>query len=537
MIDCLIIGHNDYSFQKELNSLRIFEGTNSMGYQNLYLNCVEYNKKYYRFLDLLNEISPENTKKYHNGDSLWLSIMCLGSYLYRNNKSFDYINSFQIEKNELERKLRENEYRCIAITTTLYVSPNPIIEIISFIRKINHKIPIVLGGPFIDNYYKVKGSKSFKAFFKSLQLDYCVVSNEGEKTLLRLLEKLNWIDSDMSEVPNLVYFDRSTNEIIVNKQEAENISLTDSCINYNLFKDSINGFLNLRTAKSCPFACAFCNFPVRLGKYTYLDIYAIEKELDKINSLGNVHTISIIDDTFNVPKKRFKEILNLIIKNKYSFKWNCFYRSDNGDNETVDLMKKANCEGVFLGIESGSDTILKNMEKTARKRHYEQAIRHLNEVEILTHANFIIGFPGETKDTLQETREFIEYNQPNFYTAELWFCDVSTPIWKDREKYGLKGNNFDWEHRTMNSSEAIMHRHELFMDIKNSIWMPQNGFEFWSFFYLLRKGLNFQELKDILKAFNGIKRKQIKGNNEYQKEMEKFIEISKKISHKNKLVY
>ena len=72
----------------------------------------------------------------------------------------------------------------------------------------------------------------------------------------------------------------------------------------------------------CPFNCAFCGFPGRAGKYAYLDVDLVERELDRIADLGTVSTLTIIDDTFNVPKPRFKEILRMMIRKDYGLRWN-----------------------------------------------------------------------------------------------------------------------------------------------------------------------------------------------------------------------
>src|SRR4029078_1736945 len=102
-------------------------------------------------------------------------------------------------------------------------------------------------------------------------------------------------------------------------------------------------FVTLRTAKSCPFSCSFCGFPQRAGKYKYLGVELLEKELDDIRNIGTVTTLTFLDDTFNVPKERFKEILRMMIRNNYGFKWNSFFRSDHGDDEHIVMLGHTGC--------------------------------------------------------------------------------------------------------------------------------------------------------------------------------------------------
>ena len=96
----------------------------------------------------------------------------------------------------------------------------------------------------------------------------------------------------------------------------------------------------------------------------------IEKELDSLKRLGYIKNLVFIDDTFNVPLPRFKDICRLMIEKDYQFNWFSYFRCSNSDEEAIELLAKSGCKGVFLGIESGSPTILKNMNKAATTEKY-----------------------------------------------------------------------------------------------------------------------------------------------------------------------
>jgi hypothetical protein len=285
-------------------------------------------------------------------------------------------------------------------------------------------------------------------------------------------------------------------------------------IDYRLFpKSDFGEFVSLRTAKSCPFNCAFCGFPTRAGKYTYLGVDLVEAEFDAIRDIGGVTTLTFTDDTFNVPKPRFKELMRMMIRNRYGFKWNSYLRCDHVDEECVELMRESGCEGVFLGMESGSETILEEMKKTARSKDYLRVIPLLRDAGIITHANLIVGFPGETFETFRETRDVIEAARPDFYRAQLWYADSTTPVWHRREELGIKGSCFNWSHRTMDAATASGLVDELFLSVHNSTWLPQRGFEHWSLFYLQRMGMTVERMKTFVRSFNAaVKEKLIHPN-------------------------
>jgi hypothetical protein len=167
-------------------------------------------------------------------------------------------------------------------------------------------------------------------------------------------------------------------------------------------------------------------------------------------------------------------------------------------------MGAAGCEGVFLGVESGSDSVLEKMNKSARRKDYLAAIPALRDEGIATYASLIVGFPGETQRTIEETVDLVEKAKPDFFRTQLWYCEPGTPIWKQRDQFGVRGQGFGWSHNTMDSEAACEVIDNIFLDVNASIWLPQFGFEFWSTFYLQRKGMQMQQIRRFLKAFNAI---------------------------------
>lgn len=510
MTDCLIIGFNDTDFTSWVEMVRSM-GETSGAFRDLNLAYAELDGRPYRSMDLLNrfhfgeEASPREL--FSNTDFLWPTITYLGSYLHRRGFSFDYVNQFHLEKDLLAEKLEHDEILTVAITTTLYVSPHPVLEIISFIRRHSETVKILVGGPYVSNQVQMADADEVQKLFKYLGADIYVISQEGEGALVNILTALK-SGGDLGGIDNIAY--RSGDGYAITQASVERNPLVENPIDYSLFPAAeIGELVSLRTAKSCPFACSFCGFPQRAGKYQYNAVDLVEDELNRLADLGTVTTLTFLDDTFNVPKKRFKEILQMMIRNRYGFRWNSFYRSDHGDPEIIELMAEAGCEGVFLGIESGSDEMLKVMNKTARRRHYLEAIPLLQQVGISAHANFIVGFPTETPESVEESVALVEEVKPDFFRAQLWYCDPVTPIWNRRHEFGVEGSGFNWRHDSMDCDTACDLIDRIFLSVEGSIWLPQNGFEQWSTFYLQRKGMSLDRIKSFLRCFNAAVREQL----------------------------
>lgn len=508
MIECMLIGFNDFDFEEYVR-LVAAGGEDSGAYQDLRLSFINYNGGPHRALDVLTQLHEPTDAPltFHNADFLWPVITYLGTYLARHGFTFDYVNLFQQDKEHLKRVLREGKVRTVAITTTLYVSPHPIIEIVEFVRACAPDVKIIVGGPYVANLAAVTKGPNLDSVLEYLGADIYVVGREGELALTGILTALR-DGSDLRSINNLVYMQGGT--LITTPEVNEANSLEENMVEYSLFKpEEFNQFVTTRTAKSCPFSCAFCGFPQRAGKYTYLDLDHVGRELDRIAQLPTVDTITFIDDTFNVPKVRFREILQLMIDREYRFRWNSYYRSDHGDSRTIELMREAGCEGVFLGVESGSDAQLERMNKSARRADYFASLSDFRRAEICTYASLIIGFPGETDSTVAETESLLREGRPDFFRAQLWYCDPVTPIWERRADFGIRGRGFNWKHSTMTAPEACAHIERLFLDIDDPIWMPQFGFEQWSVFYLLRRGMSMDQIKTFVRTFNSVVRQQI----------------------------
>ena len=511
--DCLIIGYNDGSFDKEVEMQRSM-GADHPNYRDLRLNFIEYQGKPYRAMDILDHFYYEGReqdprRKIHNTDVLWMVVMYLGTYLHRRGFSFDYVNLFQLQKDELREKLQKNQYLTTVITTTIYNYDTPIIEAVDFVRQHNPKTKIIVGGPYIAKRSESMAESDLRAVFDYIGADLYVRSREGEQALVRILRALKQ-GASLAQIPNIAY--RDGGDFVLTHDEREINALHENLIDYSLFpKRDIGSYVNLRITKGCPFKCSFCSFPLRTEKYDVSNVSYIQQEMDQLHDLGTVTGLFFIDDTVNVPLNTFKDMMRMMIRRKYGFRWHCFFRADFCDEELVDLMKMAGCKGVFLGLESANDRVLANMDKTPRKHHYLAAVPLFKAAGIRVFASLFFGFPGDTLETAHETMDFLEETKPEFYRPLIWYCDPVTPVWKQKERYGIKGYHFSWSHDTMNVGTACDLVKECFFRFDVPVWVPDPGFNFVSLYLLENRGMSFDQIDTFLRCFNAVVREQVAG--------------------------
>lgn len=501
-IDCLVIGHHQMHFPTFVDSIRQL-GEDSGAFRDIctsfyeedgeVVSCTDYFNRYHRSPD-----EPEFT--YDNIFSATIAYLC--TFLRRRGLTCDYINSYREGRAALIEKLQCHRVRTVAVTGTYYVVALPIADIIETVRRYSPETKIVLGGPFITTQHKIHDRESFLFTLEQIGADYYVVSSQGEQALVNIIRAvIN--GASAAGITNCIY--RDGGKLVANALSPESSDLRENMVDWSLFENDVGSkgrrMVYVRTAISCPFACSFCSFPIHAGEYKYLDPSLVRQELDELERL-NVGSVTFIDDTFNVPPNRYRELLQLLKQRQYRFKWDCQLRLQQCDEETIGLMREAGCHGVFLGIESGSATILGNMNKKSRVEAYRRGIQQLRQYGIMSYASFIVGFPGETESTLRETIDLIETAQPDFFRAQLWYYDTTTPIHRQAARYKLTNSQFEWSHSTMTSREAAWWVDYLHGHIENSVWLPQNDFDYPSLFNLLNRGWSVERIKGMLRTFN-----------------------------------
>lgn len=497
-VDCVVIGYNDLDFHsfavKQRPKAKI-----SGSYFEAQSNAVRLNGKWLTYMDLLNEVltraqgvNPElSAFEVPN-----LGACHLANHLRKRGFTVEIINLFNQEKERLKQLLADAP-NVVAITTTYYVEPSHIIDTVRFIRQHNQHVHIVVGGPYIFRLLDEGELLTQDYILQSIGADIYIADVQGMQSLAAVVAAHRERDQlKLEHIPNLV-FTWDNKKFSRTRREVESYDINDNYIDWSLFKEEFFSLpMYMRTAMSCPFSCSFCNFPTMAGEHKLAEIDVIERECMQLKA-ANVKYMVFIDDTFNVPLPRFKRLLRMMIKNQFNFKWMSFFRCSNADDETFDLMRESGCMAVFLGIESGDERILSNMKKFARPDKYIEGIHKLTERGIASHAAIIVGFPGETQETVLNTIKFLEEAAPTFYNLQLYYHDVRTPIQAEVEKYNIQRSSYSWSHSTMNWQEAAKWLEYMYKNVKNSIPLAAYGFNIWSLPYLLSKGLTLQQFKDF----------------------------------------
>lgn len=165
-------------------------------------------------------------------------------------------------------------------------------------------------------------------------------------------------------------------------------------------------YISFYTTRGCPAKCTFCLWPQTFDGHMWrqrsVDDVANEVK-HALELFPETKEIFFDDDTFTIGKER---VLALCERFKpLNFTWSCTSRV-HVDLETLKAMRAAGCRLFIVGFESGNPQILKNIKKGASVEQGREFMKNCKKAGIVVHGDFIIGLPGETRETIQETLQF-----------------------------------------------------------------------------------------------------------------------------------
>lgn len=190
-------------------------------------------------------------------------------------------------------------------------------------------------------------------------------------------------------------------------------------------------YITVSSSHGCPGKCNYCTAPFFHGTRTRFQ--SAGKVLDDIGvylSQG-MKEIYYRDETFTANRQRVIDICNGIMERGYKFSWICNARVDTVDTEMLALMKKAGCHLIKFGTESGNQDVLNAIKKETTLEQARDAFAACKAVGIDTHAHFMIGSPGETYQSMDDTLNFSLEIDPTTVTFGICTPYPGTPLFRD----------------------------------------------------------------------------------------------------------
>jgi anaerobic magnesium-protoporphyrin IX monomethyl ester cyclase len=165
-------------------------------------------------------------------------------------------------------------------------------------------------------------------------------------------------------------------------------------------------FTTMITSRGCPYRCTFCALGYFGNTIRARSASNVVDEMEICIRDFGIKDIMVYDDTFGVNKKRVLDICREKVNRGLNVSWNVRTRVDRVDEEILFALKKSGCDKIHMGIESASQEILKKMKKDITIEQIKKAFQAAKKVGIDTVGYFMIGYPGDTLKTIDETIKF-----------------------------------------------------------------------------------------------------------------------------------
>jgi len=316
-------------------------------------------------------------------------------------------------------------------------------RIASELKNLPDKPLLVAGGPF--------PTSEPERFFDEFDV---IVLGEGEITMLELV--VGYLaGNDLSGIKGIVLI---KNGKVISKSQRDYINNIDSIPHpardlyenqkYKEYWVKKFGYpcTPIITTRGCPYNCDYCARPVFGNRYRERSYHDVISEIEEVLALG-YSRIWFSDDVFTLNKKRIVDMCEEIERRGLLFKWDCLCRVDNVDLELFRVMRRAGCTRVFFGIESGDERVLKNMKKSFTVDQAEKAVRMAKGAGISVGTFFMIGYPGETEETILRTIRFSSSLPSDYLSYTLPYPLPGTELYKrlegrlTRNEWKIAGHN------------------------------------------------------------------------------------------------
>jgi anaerobic magnesium-protoporphyrin IX monomethyl ester cyclase len=419
--------------------------------------------------------------------SLKLNGIYLYSYLTGQGLDVGLIDSYFEEKERFVRMLQHSP-KAVVISTTFIIRKKALSALVQDIRSVAPDIFIIAGGQFVLLSARIRENEisepqtldGFKDEYlfqdekNEPQVDLYIISSSGEMILsqaLMTLKKGGKVDG----LPNTAIY--RGKQYYFNKTEEDLFETGGITVDWKRMPKEFfaSGVVPMQASYGCPYNCAFCNFMKDKRLMGLKPLESLFEELRIVQEKGAKY-VWFVDDNFRLGRPGLDRVCQGFIEQGINVKWKSFIRPSAIKDLDVGVLKAAGCLEVQFGLESADPAMLKKMNKGARPDHYAEVIERVLRADINCSCYFIFGFPGETKETITRTLEFMKsiehpeldgciyFSMFPFIVAPL--SPISNP--KMARKVGLKGSMYQWAHDTMNFREAIEYAANAFFELETS---------------------------------------------------------------------
>ncbi len=362
-----------------------------------------------------------------------LGLLYVSAYLQRE-KVENYVFDATFSNREEQLQYIENQKPDIVAVYVNLMTKINVIKLIKILKKdARYGFPkIVLGGPDVtynlENYLKAGAQY--------------IVIGEGEQTMLELYKAITE-KIDVSLVNGIAYLE---NNRVVKTPARSKIKDLSTLPLPNRDAIDISKYLNMwkkhhgkssmtiSTQRGCPYTCKWCSTAVYGQSYRRRPAKQVVEEMAMLQKKYNPDSIWFVDDVFTVSHKWIKSFVAETQQQNIKIPFECITRAERLNDEILQLLKQAGCFRIWIGAESGSQKIIDKMDRRVDVNVVKQAIINTNAIGIETGTFIMLGYPGETREDINQTIKYLKEANPTHYTITIAYPIKGTALYSEIEK-------------------------------------------------------------------------------------------------------
>jgi radical SAM superfamily enzyme YgiQ (UPF0313 family) len=331
-------------------------------------------------------------------------------------------------------------------------------------KDIHPDAPVVIGGPHV--------TFTDEAVLQEAPYVDVVVRHEGEYTIQKVAHCFE-NGGSLSKIEGITF---RSNGTVVRTPDAPFIKDLDALPlpARHLFRTDLyrkrNEYTSVWWSRGCPYNCAYCVPCKMFGlHHRKRSPGAMVDEIEGIVDDYHFSRVIFVDDLFTHDEESVLKLCNEIQERDLGVTWSCSSRVDTITPAMCEAMGKAGCEMVFFGFESGDERVLQNVKKRTTPSQAEKAIQTARDFGIAVQSAFVIGLPGDTPETVEETFQFIKRFDFDRVTISPLNPFPGTDMGDNPEKWGITIKESDWSKYT--TMIPVCETETLSMSALTKFWM------------------------------------------------------------------
>ncbi|HEY0195941.1 MAG TPA: radical SAM protein [Methanobacterium sp.] len=377
-----------------------------------------------------------------------MNLMYLASSLEKESFSVrilddDFLQMGYEKVSEIAGKLNPQLVGVTATTSTIKSA----LKYVELVKNILPHSLTVIGGP----HTTFMPSETLKS---SENLDL-VVMGEGEETMVDLANHSTESGQDLDLVKGIVYRELKSGNLKITQKRplindldslpfpARHLVPFDS---YGAPQENTGGII---TSRGCVYNCNYCSSSLIMGKkFRSRSPDNVVDEIEELIDQHHIRDIGFMDDTFMLNKRRANDIADEIKARDLDLSFVASSRVDRVDQNLLQNLKSAGMKTIYYGVESGSQRILDLMKKGITLKQAEDAVKSAKNVDLEVLTSFILGYPGETEEDMNNTIDFSTKLDSDYCQYSILTPFPGTPVYNELKEKNLIDND-GWDEYTV----------------------------------------------------------------------------------------